>query len=87
MSAEIVYLPISLRDLSHELRTPLTAILGTVYQLDEEALSNQQKGYIADIKNAGMNLLKLADALLDAKRLSITNDNVQKIIDQSLIQS
>lgn len=74
MSAEIVCLPITLKDLSHELRTPLTGILGMVDQLHEEPLTPQQKSCVEDIKNAGMSLLNLANCLLDAKRLATINE-------------
>jgi len=83
MSAEIVYLPITLRDLSHELRTPLAGILGTLYQLEEEPLTFQQQSYLADIKNAGGALLRLANNLAQAKRLSdINKDELKRLIKQ-----
>lgn len=65
----IVQLPMSLRDLSHELRTPLTGILGNAELLKTENLSSWQESCVLEILRAGDALLKLADILLEAKKL------------------
>ncbi len=67
---EIVNLPLSLRDLSHELRTPLTGILGNAVLLRDENLTFAQKNYVNDIIQSGDALLKLANRLLEAKKLA-----------------
>jgi signal transduction histidine kinase len=61
-------------NVSHELRTPLTAILGYAYLLREDLsgpLSDQQKGEVRKIEEAGTQLLGLIDDLLDLSRLHL----------------
>ena len=79
MSTETVYLPISLMELNHELRTPLTGILGMAYQLDDEPLTPQQRSYVNDIKQAGINLLNLANLIAQAKKITC-EDNENKTL-------
>lgn len=79
---EIVYLPLTLRQLSHELRTPLTGILGLARLLEEMPLTSEQKYYIQDIINESNKLVQLADDLKQAKLLAgqINIGNVEQII-------
>lgn len=76
MSAEIVCLPenLDLRTLSHELRTPLVPILAFTHELLETELTSEQKNLVNDILEAGNQLLKLANKLLEIKKLA-TNVN------------
>ncbi len=52
---------------SHELRTPMSAILGfaQVLELDEAAMTEDQRSSVGQILKAGRHLLSLIDELLD----------------------
>lgn len=58
-----------LSNMSHEIRTPLNAITGMVHLLERSALTPQQIGRLATIKNAGRHLLEILDAVLDLSRI------------------
>lgn len=61
-----------LRNMSHEMRTPLNAILGFARVLRRSAgsmLSDEQKGYLQDIVQAGGYMLQLVNDLLDLRSL------------------
>ncbi|MBI5184276.1 MAG: response regulator [Nitrospinae bacterium] len=54
-----------LANMSHELRTPLTAIIGFTQLLLGGKPSSEQKDYMERVNQAGKNLLKLVDGILD----------------------
>jgi PAS domain S-box-containing protein len=61
-----------LLNMSHEMRTPLNAILGFARVLRRSAndvLSDEQKGYLQDIVQAGGYMLQLVNDLLDLRSL------------------
>ena len=61
-----------LANMSHELRTPLTAILGYNEMLIEEAVTDDNTHYLADlnrIKIASRHLLSLIDDILDLSKI------------------
>ena len=61
-----------LANVSHELRTPLTAILGYAYILrDAGALSDDQAAQVRRIEEAGGELLRLIEDLLDLNSLAL----------------
>jgi signal transduction histidine kinase len=61
-----------LANVSHELRTPLTAILGYTYLLrDMGALTPEQGAQVARIEEAGGELLRLIEDLLDLNSLQL----------------
>jgi signal transduction histidine kinase len=61
-----------LANVSHELRTPLTAILGYAFLLrDGRALSDDAAAQIARIEEAGTQLLRLIEDLLDLNSLQL----------------
>ena len=81
---------------SHELRTPLTAILGYSELLDDTALNNKQKRYLANIVQSSDHLLALISDLLDVAKLednrielSLKEFDLDDILNEcsSLIQS
>ena len=61
-----------LANMSHELRTPLNAILGYSELLEEDAVSNHDKGAAQDlqrIQTAGRHLLTLINDVLDISKI------------------
>jgi len=58
--------------MSHEMRTPLNAVLGYADLLELELpgpLTEEQRGQLARIRNAGAHLLAMVDQVLDLARL------------------
>jgi len=58
--------------ISHELRTPLNAMLGFTQLLElggEQQLSEQQRGWLAQIRAAGWHLLEMINETLDWSRI------------------
>ena len=61
-----------LANVSHELRTPLTAILGYAFLLrDAGGLSGDQEAQVGRIEEAGTQLLRLIEDLLDLNNLQL----------------
>jgi signal transduction histidine kinase len=61
-----------LANMSHELRTPLNAIIGFSEVLQEQMfgeLNEAQKGYVADVLEAGQHLLSLINDILDLSKV------------------
>ena len=64
------YRSLFLARMSHELRTPLTSILGfTEILLDQEKLTDAQRGFCQKIRNSGLQLLTSLNQLVDLSRL------------------
>lgn len=55
--------------MSHELRTPLNAILGFSQVLQLDTISDEQRQFVDEIRNAGDHLLLLISELLDMSRI------------------
>ena len=55
--------------MSHELRTPLTAILGFAQLLELDELSDDHRGSVTHILQAGRHLLDLINEILDISRM------------------
>ena len=59
-----------LANMSHEIRTPMNAIIGFSDLLhDNKLLSNEKSKYINHITNAGNNLLRLIDDIIDVAKI------------------
>src|SRR6266542_2559195 len=66
------YRSLFLARMSHELRTPLTSILGfTEILLDQEKLTEAQRGFCQKIQNSGMQLFSSLNQLVDLSRLEV----------------
>jgi len=66
------YRSLFLARMSHELRTPLTSILGfTEILLDQEKLTEAQRGFCQKIQNSGMQLFTSLNQLVDLSRLEV----------------
>lgn len=64
------YRSLFLARMSHELRTPLTSILGfTEILLDQEKLTDAQRGFCQKIRSSGLQLLTSLNQLVDLSRL------------------
>ena len=58
-----------LANMSHEIRTPLSAVLGTAELLEDSPLSEEQRGHVRMLRDAGKRLLHLTNDLLDVSRI------------------
>ena len=58
--------------LSHEFRTPLNGVLGMARLLEGTALTEEQKSYVAALRESGEHLLGLVNDLLDFAKLGAT---------------
>ena len=58
-----------LANMSHEIRTPLNAIIGMAYLALKSTLTPRQKGYLSKIHEAGQELLKVINNILELSKL------------------
>lgn len=65
----------SLRTISHNLRTPLTGILGMSEILSHETLTQTQREYIDDIRQAGAQLLSAINEMFEKEKNEIFAKN------------
>ena len=65
-------------NLSHEVRTPLNTIIGLANMLRDEELSDEGLEYIASIRYAGDNLLRMIGDILDFCQLSTGSLKMQR---------
>ncbi len=56
-------------NITHEIRTPMNAIVGMTEILLREELSEQDKGYLMNIKNSGNALLNIVNDILDFSKI------------------
>ena len=56
-------------NITHEIRTPMNAIVGMTEILLREELSEQDKGYLMNIKNSGNALLNIVNDILDFSKM------------------
>lgn len=55
--------------MSHELRTPLNGVSGMLQLLESTSLDNEQQEYVFHAEQAGADLLRMVDDILDFSRL------------------
>lgn len=60
---------IFLAHMSHEIRTPLNGIIGMADILADTPLTNEQQGYLSDIRNSGRALLGIVNDVLDLSKI------------------
>jgi len=65
-------------NLMHEVRTPMNAIIGFSKVLESEPLTEEQKQYVGYIKESALNLLAVANDLLDLSRIEAGTLEIQK---------
>jgi len=58
-----------LANMSHEIRTPMNAIIGMAYLALKSDLTPRQKGYLTKIHDAGGDLLKVINNILELSKL------------------
>ena len=58
-----------LANMSHEIRTPMNAIIGMAYLSLKGELSVQQRGYLSKIHEAGSDLLRVVNDILELSKL------------------
>ncbi len=58
-----------LSNMSHEIRTPMNAIVGMTEILLRSDLSEQDRGYLMNIKNSGASLLTIINDILDFSKI------------------
>ena len=58
-----------LASLSHEFRTPLNGVLGMARLLEGTRLTDEQRAYVAALRESGEHLLSLVNDVLDFARL------------------
>lgn len=58
-----------LSNMSHEIRTPMNAIVGMTEILLRSELSEQDRGYLMNIKNSGASLLTIINDILDFSKI------------------
>ena len=56
-------------NITHEIRTPMNAIVGMTEILLREDLSEQNRGYLVNIKNSGNALLNIVNDILDFSKM------------------
>ena len=56
-------------NITHEIRTPMNAIVGMTEILLREEMSEQDKGYLMNIKNSGNALLNIVNDILDFSKM------------------
>ena len=68
-----------LANMSHEIRTPMNAIIGMAYITLQSSLTPRQKGYLTKIHDAGGDLLKLINNILELSKLDAGKLSMESI--------
>lgn len=58
-----------LANMSHEIRTPMNAVLGMAEMAMREEMSDEARGYIAQIQSSGKHLLAIINDILDYSKI------------------
>ena len=66
-----------LASLSHEFRTPLNGVLGMARLLEGTRLTQEQRAYVAALRDSGEHLLGLVNDVLDFARLGADKIELQ----------
>ena len=65
--------------MSHEIRTPMNAITGMAELLLRGEISEEARGYVKDIKQAGNNLISIINDILDFSKIEVNRLEINPV--------